>query len=59
MAHISIYGDTVSMIGDITQISEAETAINTIIDGGTHRTAYLRMEAMHRKNKQDAVSARF
>ncbi len=58
-SHISIYGDTVSMIGGISQIAEAETAINTIIDGGTHKTAYIRMEAMHRKNKAAAVSARF
>ena len=59
MAHISVYGDTISIIGDITQIAEAETAINTIIDGGTHRLAYIKMEAMHRKNKEAAVSARF
>ncbi len=59
LAHISVYGDTISMIGDITQISEAETAINTLIDGGTHRMAYIKMEAMHRKNKAAAVSARF
>jgi ribosomal RNA assembly protein len=59
MAHISVYGDTVSLIGDITQIAEAETAINTLIDGGTHRKAYIRMEAMHRKNKEAATSARF
>lgn len=59
MAHLSIYGDTVSIIGNITQVAEAETAINTLIDGGTHKTAYLRMEAMHRKNKAAATSARF
>ncbi len=59
MAHISVYGDTISIIGDITQISEAETALNTIIDGGTHKVAYIRMEAMHRKNKEAAVSAKF
>jgi ribosomal RNA assembly protein len=59
MASISVYGDTVSIIGDITQVAEAETALNTIIDGGTHRLAYVRMEAMHRKNKEDAISARF
>jgi ribosomal RNA assembly protein len=59
MAHISVYGDTVSLIGDIMQIAEAEAALNTIIDGGTHRTAYLRMEAMHRRHKEAALSARF
>jgi ribosomal RNA assembly protein len=59
MADISVYGDTVSIIGDITQVAEAETALNTIIDGGTHRLAYIKMEAMHRKNKEAKVSARF
>ena len=59
LAHISVYGDTVALIGNINQISEAETAIDTIIDGGTHRLAYIRMEAMHRKNKENAISARF
>ena len=59
MVNISIYGDTISLIGTINEVSEAEAAISTIIDGGTHRLAYIRMEAMHRKNKAAAVSARF
>lgn len=58
-AHISIYGDTVSIIGRIDSLYEAETAINTIMEGGTHRLAYLRMEAAHRKNRNAATSARF
>lgn len=56
-AKISIYGDTVSFIGDIQQISEAETAINTLIDGGSHKLAYIRMEALHRKNKASRSAA--
>ncbi len=50
-AKISVYGDTVSFIGTATQISEAETAVNTLIEGGTHKMAYSKMEAAHRKNK--------
>jgi len=58
-AKISVYGDTVSFIGSITEINEAETAVNTLIDGGTHRLAYTRMEAAHRKNKADAKKPNF
>ena len=58
-AHISIYGDTVSFIGTIEEINEAETAVNTLLEGGTHRLAYTRMEAAHRKNKQQARTAKF
>ena len=50
-AKICVYGDTVSFIGTHDQISEAEAAVNTLLDGGTHRLAYIRMEAAHRKNK--------
>ena len=58
-AHISVYGDTVSIIGRADQLYEAETAISTLIEGGTHKLAYLKMEAAHRKNKQQAHSAGF
>jgi len=58
-AKISIYGDTVSFIGGIQEINEAETAVNTLIEGGAHRLAYLRMEAAHRKNKEAAHAAKF
>ncbi len=58
-AKISVYGDTVSFIGSIEEIKEAETAVNTLIEGGTHRLAYLRMEAAHRKNKEAVHSPGF
>lgn len=58
-ARISIYGNTASFIGTIDSINEAETAVNTLIDGGTHRLAYMRMEAAHRKNKNAARTAKF
>ncbi|MDE1871099.1 MAG: hypothetical protein KGI06_02555 [Candidatus Micrarchaeota archaeon] len=58
-AKLSVYGDTVSFIGTIEEINEAETAVNTLIEGGTHRLAYARMEAAHRKNKVAAKKAGF
>ncbi|MCL4371958.1 hypothetical protein M1373_01425 [Candidatus Marsarchaeota archaeon] len=53
-AHIAVYGDTICFIGSVAAISEAETAAKTIINGGSHRLAYKRMEAAHRKNKNSA-----
>jgi ribosomal RNA assembly protein len=58
-AKMSVYGDTVSFVGTIEEIGEAETAVDTLIDGGTHRLAYSRMEAAHRKNKQQARMVKF
>jgi ribosomal RNA assembly protein len=58
-AKISVYGNTVSFIGRIGEINEAETAVNTLIDGGTHRLAYARMEAAHRRNKAELKAAKF
>ncbi len=58
-ASMSVYGETVSFVGTISGINEAETAVNTLIEGGTHRLAYTRMEAAHRKNKQQARTAKF
>ena len=56
---MSIYGNTVSFIGTINEINEIETAVNTLIDGGTHKLAYIRMEAAHRKNKMEAKKVSF
>ncbi len=51
---MSIYGHTIGFIGRINEIEEAETAVHTLIGGSTHRLAYGRMEARHRRNR-DAV----
>lgn len=50
-AKLSVYGDTISFIGSSLQIEEAKTAVNTLLQGGTHKAAYAKMEAAHRKNK--------
>jgi len=50
-ALVSVYGGTISFIGSPEAIEEAEAAVRTILDGGSHRLAYNRMEASHRKHK--------
>lgn len=59
MAKISVYGNTVSIIGTIDEMTEAKAAIDTLIEGGAHRLAYTRMEAAHRKNKEAMHKAGF
>jgi ribosomal RNA assembly protein len=58
-AKVSVYGDTVSFIGSNEAVSEAETAVNALIEGRTHKTAYEKMEAAHRRNKAAAHDVRF
>lgn len=53
-ARVSVYGNTVNVIGDIKQVGEADTAIKALINGSGHKRAYSRMEAKHRKHKQEA-----
>lgn len=48
---MSVYGHTVGFIGRIGEIEEAETAVRTLMEGSTHRLAYGRMEARHRRNR--------
>ncbi|MGB9732452.1 MAG: KH domain-containing protein [Candidatus Micrarchaeia archaeon] len=48
-AQISIFGGTISLIGTNEEIAIAESAINVLIEGGTHKKAYRVMEAMRKK----------
>ncbi|MGC8687196.1 MAG: KH domain-containing protein [Candidatus Micrarchaeia archaeon] len=50
-ARISVYGNTVSIIGKINEVDEAKTCIVALIEGESHRSAYRKMEAAHRKNR--------
>lgn len=50
-AILSIYGGTVCIIGDTKAIREAEIAVKTLINGGSHRKAYEKLEAQHRSDK--------
>ena len=56
-AKVAVYGDTVSIIGRITEIGEAEAAIKSIINGRGHRKAYTRMEAAHRRHVEEKRAA--
>ncbi len=55
-ADISVYGGTIGIIGNLEQIREAETALLTIIKGGSHRLAYKRLESVHRNHKSSDES---
>lgn len=48
-AKLSIFGSTVSLIGKIDEITVAKAALNVLINGGKHKTAYHVMENEKRK----------
>ncbi|MCL5007876.1 MAG: hypothetical protein M1562_01340 [Candidatus Marsarchaeota archaeon] len=50
--YISIYGDTVSIIGTTEQIKSAQIAAETIIKGGSHKLAYKRMASLKEKGTE-------
>ncbi len=54
-AKMSVYGHTVGFIGTIEGIQEAETAVGALIDGSTHKVAYSRMEARHRRSRPESI----
>lgn len=47
--HVSIYGKTVSIIGDMEHLQIAKEAVEMILDGARHKTVYSFLE---RKNKR-------
>ncbi|MGC8651635.1 MAG: KH domain-containing protein [Candidatus Micrarchaeia archaeon] len=51
-AKMSVYGNTVCFIGTHEGISEAKAAVDALIAGESHRNAYRKMEATHRKNRE-------
>lgn len=48
---ISIYGNTISFIGNVEDIKIANAAIDVLLEGGTHKKAYTIMEKMRRKSR--------
>ncbi len=56
-ALIAVYGSTISFIGSSEAIEEAEAAAKAILEGGSHRLAYNRMEASHRKHKGQSIGS--
>jgi len=53
--HISVYGRTVSIIGDASKLRLAVDAISSISSGSLHGTAYSKLEAANRKEKQEKM----
>lgn len=48
-ADLSIYGNTIGMIGTVEQLEIASAALQVLLEGGTHKKAYNIMERMRRK----------
>jgi ribosomal RNA assembly protein len=46
---LSIYGNTIGMIGKVEEMNIASAALQVLIEGGTHKKAYSIMERMRRK----------
>lgn len=53
--HISVYGKTVSIIGDTTKLKLAVDAITSISNGSMHGSVYNKLEAANRKTKQEKM----
>ena len=53
--HISVYGKTVSIIGDSSKLRLAVDAISAISSGGMHGAVYDKLEAANRKTKQEKM----
>jgi ribosomal RNA assembly protein len=48
---LSIYGNTVGMIGTTEQLETATGALQVLVEGGTHKKAYRIMEGIRRKHR--------
>lgn len=53
--HISVYGKTVSIIGDTRKLRLVVDAITSISNGSIHGAVYNKLEAANRKNKQEKM----
>ncbi|MFB5605500.1 MAG: pre-rRNA-processing protein PNO1 [Nitrosarchaeum sp.] len=53
--HISVYGKTVSIIGDTSKLKLVVDAISSISNGSIHGSVYNKLEAANRKNKQEKM----
>ncbi len=47
-----IYGNTISMIGNMEETKIAMTAVNILLEGGTHKKAYAAMEKERKDSTQ-------
>ena len=53
--HISVYGKTVSIIGDTSKLRLVVDAITSISNGSIHGAVYNKLEAANRKNKKEKM----
>jgi len=53
--HISVYGRTVSIIGDATKLRSTVDAISSISGGSMHGAVYSKLEAVNRKEKLEKM----
>ncbi len=53
--HISVYGRTVSIIGDASKLRSTVDAISSISGGSMHGAVYSKLEAVNRKEKQEKM----
>ncbi|MBS3922054.1 MAG: RNA-binding protein, partial [Nitrosarchaeum sp.] len=53
--HISVYGKTVSIIGDTSKLKLVVDAISSISNGSIHGAVYNKLEAANRKSKQEKM----
>lgn len=54
-SRISVYGKTVSIIGEERRLRTVVAAVNSILSGGMHAAAYGRLEAANRQERQDKM----
>src|SRR3989344_4039289 len=47
-AHISIYGKTIGILGEIEQVTTARRAIEMLVEGSPHRNVYKFLERQHK-----------
>lgn len=53
--HISVYGKTVSIIGDTSKLKLVVDAISSISNGSIHGAVYNKLEAANRKSKREKM----
>ena len=54
-SRISVYGKTVSIIGEEDRLRAVVSAVNSLLTGGMHATAYGRLEAANRRERMDRM----
>jgi ribosomal RNA assembly protein len=54
-SYISVYGKTISIIGETTRIQTAKRAVELLLDGARHATVYKILEKAHKEWKQQEI----